>query len=155
VADQHLDFDVEVDGAEVRLLLEQVPPLPARVSVSVASALESKAGQRFSGDSWAFSYPLWQEPSAGAPSDAEHIQFCELEDGGLLLISAQADHIAAQVHRHEAWQDLEDPAKAPGLPLDLTCLDGGARLIWLDGQVVRFTALNEEGTWSNGAHGRW
>jgi hypothetical protein len=54
-------------GRRLRLTLDAIPALPARVNISIGSALRSVDGVAFPGDSWAWDYPLWQAPSTPTP----------------------------------------------------------------------------------------
>lgn len=99
---------LDESGRILRLSLEDIPPLPARLSLNVGSALRSSDGLGFSGAEWAWDVPLWQSP--GAPEGSFDA------GGGVGLVAlanrdvavALAGNGAVQVSRLSggAWTDL-------------------------------------------------
>lgn len=147
VADRRLDFTVDVDGPDVHIHLDEIPALPARVGMSVDSSLRSKDGARFAGDSWTFQYPLWQTPTGEPISGGDGIDFCELDDGSLLLVTERAEKLAVQILKEETWHDVASPTSQSARLLDLASSDDGERLLWLDGVTVHSALWKEDDGW--------
>lgn len=88
----------EVQGERLFVFLEEVPPLPATVSVSLSAQLSGSRGEAFAGATWSFSLPVWQQtqaqdPSADSASFARTTEFSLLSaaSGEKLMLSEERD----------------------------------------------------------------
>ena len=66
-----LEASVVVDGARLLITLDEVPAMPAVLTVSIDSQLMGAAGETFPGDAWSFAMPAWVqiEPASAQPVD--------------------------------------------------------------------------------------
>lgn len=148
IAGEKVDFAVQVDGAKIRLTLDEIPSLPAQVSVAIASVLKSVTGQQFAGDSFGFSYPLWHTSTdALEPTEGELV--LTRNDDEVLLLAERNEGITLHARRDRSWHSLP-PLAGPGTrPLAATHDDDGRLLaIYLDDGRVRAASFTQGEDWA-------
>ncbi len=134
-------FELDDSGKRLTITLDAVPALPAKVSLSVTSELESKGGAAFAGDAWSFSYPLWQSPSGALPAaagDAEGLALGVLPGRAVVAVTAREDG-SLQAARHDdgTWVELSAPpvVSEAAVPVEgAVDSDGNFVLLWLEGE---------------------
>lgn len=108
-----LPFKTRLDeaGNKLRVTLEEVPPLPARVTVKVGSSLRAADGRRFRGESWAWEYPLWQAPpSPGVGADgAEGLGLTVFPAGDVVVAYGDGSGIHVLRLEGNSWTELAAP----------------------------------------------
>lgn len=122
------------DGRTVTAILEQVPPLPAEVTVTVTGGVTAADGERFAGESWSFTLPVWAHAAPGAGDQAA------IASGGGATFLARRDGGRVIVERLDGLERIE---------LDQVPLDGApASAIRLavapDGAPVLLAAASDE-----------
>lgn len=119
-----------VAGRELEIALDEIPELPARLTVSISSALRSTSGEAFRSDSWTYELPLWVRPTAelaGTPSLA-------LAGAGAnfdVLVRVAGDELSVGSFDGERW--TEDDSGPPVGNADSVEVVGAASV---DGALV-------------------
>jgi len=153
-----LDFEISAKDKTLTIAFER-PALPAKVSLSISGDLKSEAGQTFCGDSYAFTYPFWQNASAQAATSTNGLGLVTLSDRSLVLITSNGDDLSAQSFAFGTWKSLDPPPMQGGAnPTVVGAVVVGERvfLVWLEGPSTArdlYAATLEDGQWdllSNG-----
>jgi len=105
-----LAFSTTVTGSTVTVLLDTLPNMPARITVSVTADLAALNGSTFPGDSWSFSYPLWQRTEVSAVDSSVPMGFASLEDGRTFVVRSSGASLSASVLSRDEWVAVETPA---------------------------------------------
>lgn len=103
----------EAPPQKVRLLLEEVPLLPARVQIEIGPSLRSTSGAAFAGDAWHFDFPLWQTPSAPesvVSSEEGGLGLTVLADREVLVAYGSDDGLHLGLLTGQLWATLTPPS---------------------------------------------
>ncbi len=150
---ESLPFTVSVDKAEVLITLNSIPPLPARISVAVSSDLKSMNDVSFVGDSWSFTYPLWQTPPSLPVSEGGSVFALVGQTRTPMIVRAVGDELAVSLEVDGEFVAGAAPETTSGATLSLVSAHStsdGVALIWKETEgstASLFAAVYQDDEW--------